>query len=61
LKVRVAAPAEKGKANQALVELLRDWLGAIDVEIVAGQSRREKTIRVKGTTPEALKNLAPDT
>jgi uncharacterized protein (TIGR00251 family) len=61
LKVRVAAPAEKGKANQVLVELLRDWLGAIDVEIVAGLSRREKTIRVKGTVPDALKNLTPDT
>ncbi|HSD71700.1 MAG TPA: DUF167 domain-containing protein, partial [Thermoanaerobaculia bacterium] len=28
LKVRVAAPPERGKANDALVALLREWLGA---------------------------------
>jgi hypothetical protein len=60
LKVRVAASAEKGRANQALIELLRDWLGAVDVEIVRGQSSREKTVRVKGVAPDALKNLTPD-
>lgn len=46
LKVRVAAPAEKGRANEAVVEVLRAWLGAKDVEIVAGRSAREKTVRV---------------
>ncbi len=39
LKVRVAAPAEKGRANRALVKLLRDWLGVRDVAIVAGLVR----------------------
>ena len=48
LKVRVAAPAEGGKANRALVELLREWLGTRDVEIVAGVSGPEKTVRVLG-------------
>ncbi len=48
LKVRVAAPAEGGKANRALVELLREWLGVRDVEIVAGRSSAEKTVRVLG-------------
>ena len=48
LKVRVAAPAEKGKANRAVVEVLRKWLGGADVEIVAGLSSAEKKVRVSG-------------
>ncbi|MGH9316197.1 MAG: DUF167 domain-containing protein [Thermoanaerobaculia bacterium] len=48
LKIRVAAPAEGGKANRAVVELLRDWLSVNDVEIVAGRSSGEKTVRVGG-------------
>ena len=54
LKVRVAAPAEGGKANRALVEVLREWLGVRDVEIVAGRSSAEKTVRAIGlsTIPE---------
>ena len=54
LKVRVAAPAEGGKANRAVVAVLKEWLDAKDVEIVSGRSSREKTVRVLGlsTTPE---------
>jgi uncharacterized protein (TIGR00251 family) len=48
LKLRVAVPAQGGKANQAVVELLREWLSVKDVEIVAGHSSREKTVRVFG-------------
>ncbi|HVE66702.1 MAG TPA: DUF167 domain-containing protein [Thermoanaerobaculia bacterium] len=48
LKVRVAAPAESVRANRAVEELLKAWLGAKDVEIVAGGSGREKTVRVLG-------------
>lgn len=48
LKVRVAAPAEGGKANRAVVEVLREWLGVRGVEIVAGASSPEKTVRVAG-------------
>ncbi len=46
LKVRVAAPPEGGKANRAVVRLLREWLGARDVEIVAGHGSAEKTVRI---------------
>ena len=54
LKVRVAAPPEGGKANRMLVEVLREWLGVRDVEIVAGRSSAEKTVRALGlwTIPE---------
>jgi uncharacterized protein (TIGR00251 family) len=47
LKVRVAAPAEAGKANRAVVELLEAWLGVRGVTIVAGASSAEKTVRVE--------------
>ncbi|HYR45862.1 MAG TPA: DUF167 domain-containing protein [Thermoanaerobaculia bacterium] len=48
LKVRVAAPPERGKANREVVALLRDWLGTKRVAIVAGHGRAEKTARVEG-------------
>lgn len=48
LKVRVTAPPERGKANRAVVALLREWLGVKDVQIVAGATRAEKTVRIRG-------------
>jgi len=48
LKVRIAAPAEGGKANRALLKLLRERLSVREVEIVAGHSRAEKTVRIRG-------------
>jgi hypothetical protein len=61
LKVRVAAPAERGKANRAVVEILRKWLGVRDVEIVSGHSNREKTVRVRGMSPGTVFTLTPGT
>ena len=51
LKVRVAAPAEAGKANRAVVELLEAWLGVKGVTIVAGAASAEKTARVRFSEP----------
>jgi uncharacterized protein (TIGR00251 family) len=48
LKLRVSAPAEGGKANRAIVTLLKDVLGVENVEITRGVSRSEKTVRVYG-------------
>jgi len=63
LKVRIAAPPEKGKANEALVEFLAQALGVRkrQVEIVRGQRARNKIIRVRGLPEkearESLGNL----
>ena len=57
LKVRVAAPAEGGQANRAVVRLLKEWLGVAGVEIVAGHGRPEKTAKVAGPSRLAEEKL----
>ena len=50
LKIRVAAPPEQGRANDAMVALLAEAFGvaASGVELVAGASSRLKRFRVTG-------------
>jgi uncharacterized protein (TIGR00251 family) len=48
LKIRVSAPAEHGKANRAIAELLKRVLGVKRVEITRGASSSDKTVRVEG-------------
>jgi uncharacterized protein len=60
-KLRVAAPAERGKANDATVELLSRTLGVASsaVRLVAGHTTRDKTAEVTGlTAAEAERRLA---
>jgi uncharacterized protein (TIGR00251 family) len=56
VKVRVAAAPEKGKANQCLVTFLAKQLGVRrgDVEIVSGQTRPIKQVRVAGISAADL-------
>ena len=56
VKVRVAAAPEKGKANQCLVAFLADQLGVKknDIEIVSGQTRPVKQVRVAGISAAEL-------
>jgi uncharacterized protein (TIGR00251 family) len=58
LKLRVTAPAERGKANEAVVNLLRSWLGINDITIVAGHWHSEKTVRVVGLKAIGRQQLA---
>jgi uncharacterized protein (TIGR00251 family) len=55
-KVRVAAPPEDGKANDAVVRLLSDTLAlpARDVQIVSGRSSRDKIIALEGMRPAEI-------
>ena len=52
LKVAVTAPPEDGRANQALVEALRDALGLkrSQVELIAGHTARDKRFLLRGVT-----------
>jgi hypothetical protein len=50
IKVRVAAPAERNRANGAVCHLIADELGVrpADVDVVTGQTSRRKRLRVRG-------------
>ncbi len=56
LKVKVAAPPEKGKANKCLVEFLAKQLGVKknQIAIIAGQTNPVKTIQVAGVSIEKI-------
>ena len=62
LRVRVAAPAVDGEANEALLRLLADELdvprGA--VRLVAGQTGRDKTVAIEGVDEKTLVARWPD-
>ena len=52
LKVAVTAPPEDGRANKALAEALRAALGVnrSQVELVGGQTSRDKRFLIRGLT-----------
>jgi uncharacterized protein (TIGR00251 family) len=56
LKVAVTARAIDGQANQALVELFRDWLNLkrSQVALIGGTTSRDKRLLVRGATREQL-------
>lgn len=61
LKVAVTAPPEAGRANQALIEALREAVGLkrSQVELLSGAKGRQKTFLLRGLTPaEAQAKLA---
>jgi uncharacterized protein (TIGR00251 family) len=57
LKIKVMAPPEKGRANEAVVELLSMKLGIStdDIEVVSGHSSPSKVIAIEGMDDEAIK------
>jgi uncharacterized protein (TIGR00251 family) len=52
-KVRVAAPAEAGRANDAVVRLLAETLSLprTSVTLVSGQGARDKIVELAGLDP----------
>ena len=52
LKIAVTAPPEDGRANKALLELLRDALDLkrSQVELVGGEKSRSKRVLVRGVS-----------
>lgn len=59
LKVRVAAPPEQGRANQAVQALLAEVLGVKEaqVELVGGGASRTKRLKVTGVDAADLDRL----
>ncbi len=59
LKIRLNAPPLEGRANEALIKFLAEMLGVArtKVEIVRGETARNKVIRVRGVS---LKRLQED-
>lgn len=57
LKVAVTAPADQGKANRAIAEVLADGLGLkrSQVELLAGATQRGKRFLLRGMTRAQLK------
>jgi uncharacterized protein (TIGR00251 family) len=53
LRVRVAAPAEGGKANRAAARLVARALGGRGGEVIAGVGARRKQVLVPGVCPES--------
>jgi uncharacterized protein (TIGR00251 family) len=56
VKIAVTAPPEDGKANKALVEVVRQHLGLkrSQVELLTGQTSRDKRFLVRGLTAAEL-------
>ncbi len=56
LKLALTAPPLEGKANQACIEFLAEFLNVprSSVTIVAGQSSRNKVVRIAGRTAAQL-------
>ena len=62
LKASVTAPAQDGRANEALLKLLaRAWrLPRRDLSIVAGSTSRNKTVRMAGDPQQLIDKIAPE-
>jgi len=56
VRIRVVAPPVEGKANEAVLDLLRERLGLRGgaVRIVGGESSRRKWIEAEGITEAEL-------
>lgn len=61
LKIRIAAPPEKGKANQALIKFLAKFLGLTQAQVVllsGDTSRHKKILLVNADYQQILKHVS---
>jgi len=58
LRVRLTSPPVEGKANGELIGMLAKILGLRknQIEILAGENSRQKTLRLSGLEPKTLKD-----
>jgi uncharacterized protein (TIGR00251 family) len=59
IKIRIAAPPEGGRANEALAKLIAETVGvkAADVTLVSGDKSRSKRFRIVGADADELPKL----
>jgi len=59
LKVKLSAPPVDGEANEALLRFLRKLLRlpSGSLELIRGQTSREKDIRVRGTSESVIRSI----
>lgn len=55
VKIRVASPPEKNKANAAVVDLLRKSTGARRVDVIRGRTGRHKTVLLTGVSMDVVR------
>jgi uncharacterized protein (TIGR00251 family) len=62
LKATVTAPAESGRANEALLQLLAQaWhIPRRDLSIIQGLTSRNKAVRIAGDPQQLIKKIAPE-
>ncbi|SRR6266568_8689412 len=56
LRVKVTAPPVDSAANDAVIELLAEWLGCRrgDIQLVRGQTSRQKVVKIFGITASQI-------
>jgi uncharacterized protein (TIGR00251 family) len=56
IKIRLAAPATEGRANEALIEFLAEKFGVAkrDIRILSGVKSRDKRVLIEGITTQEL-------
>ncbi len=59
IKIAVTVAPEKGKANKAVIKVLSKWLGikSSDIQIVSGETLREKKVFIKNINDENITRL----
>jgi len=59
LKVKLTAPPEKGKANEALIDILADFFGIAKskISILQGHTNPKKTVCLGGMTKEMVERI----
>jgi uncharacterized protein (TIGR00251 family) len=59
LKIAVTSPPENGRANDAVVEALRDSLGLkrSQISLIIGQTSRDKKFLIRGMSKPELESL----
>jgi uncharacterized protein (TIGR00251 family) len=59
LKIAVTAPPEDGRANEAIVDVLKTALGVrrSHIELITGQTNRNKVFLIRDATADLLHSL----